>query len=553
MKQLVTKIAKSKSLFFAVLAVLFLQQTYAQEVSSSIDTTQLKIGEQFRYQIKVEANKDFPVVFPEGQTFMPLEMVEAYQIDTTRLKDNKTWQLTREYALTQWDSGSYVIPKQKIIVNDQSLFTDSIKVEVATVVVDTTKQALFPIKPTIEIEEPSSFPWWILWLILVIAAVAGLVLLFLKLRQRKIEREQQIPPYEKAIDTLKKLDESQALERGEMKEYYSTLTLAVKRYIDEKIDERALESTTEELIQHLNELKANKSILVKHKVINDLQDILRRADLIKFAGGGMDKLTAKADRQLIEEDINSIKDSIPEPTEEELLKDEAYAEARKKKETRTKIIAGLVGVILVVVIANFAFFDNKGFEYVKDVVIHDTAEELLEKYWIESEYGNPPVYMITPEVLVRQEVDSTNVPPMAISQLFKGNSGEHFKLGRIEDDLNIDLFTFHNNSNVDLAIDFDDLGSVQASLLENKGAKNIIIKQEKFTTADGSEGAKIFGSFNIEDPVSKQIEMKSYVQLYFASEQGSNVSIFVSTTDEDEGFEEITNRIINSIEFNREN
>ena len=64
---------------------------------------------------------------------------------------------------------------------------------------------------------------------------------------------------------------------------------------------------------------------------------------------------------------------------------------------------------------------------------------------------------------------------------------------------------------------------------------------------------KIFGSFNIEDPVSKQIEMKSYVQLYFASEQGSNVSIFVSTTDEDEGFEEITNRIINSIEFNREN
>ena len=553
MKQLVTKIAKSKSLFFAVLAVLFLQQTYAQEVSSSIDTTQLKIGEQFRYQIKVEANKDLPVVFPEGQTFMPLEMVEAYQIDTTRLKDNQTWQLTREYALTQWDSGSYVIPKQKIIVNDQSLFTDSIKVEVATVVVDTTKQALFPIKPTIEIEEPSSFPWWILWLILVIAAVAGLMLLFLKLRQRKIEREQQIPPYEKAIDTLKKLDESQALERGEMKEYYSTLTLAVKRYIDEKIDERALESTTEELIQHLNELKANKSILVKHKVINDLQDILRRADLIKFAGGGMDKLTAKADRQLIEEDINSIKDSIPEPTEEELLKDEAYAEARKKKETRTKIIAGLVGVILVVVIANFAFFDNKGFEYVKDVVIHDTAEELLEKYWIESEYGNPPVYMITPEVLVRQEVDSTNVPPMAISQLFKGNSGEHFKLGRIEDDLNIDLFTFHNNSNVDLAIDFDDLGSVQASLLENKGAKNIIIKQEKFTTADGSEGAKIFGSFNIEDPVSKQIEMKSYVQLYFASEQGSNVSIFVSTTDEDEGFEEITNRIINSIEFNREN
>lgn len=551
MKQLVTKIAKSKSLFFAVLATLFLQQTYAQEVSSSIDTTQLKIGEQFRYQIKVEANKDFPVVFPEGQTFLPLEMVEAYKIDTTRLEDNKTWQLTREYALTQWDSGSYVIPKQKIIVNDQSLFTDSIKVEVATVVVDTTKQALFPIKPTIEIEEPSSFPWWILWLILVIAAVAGLVLLFLKLRQRKIDREQQIPPYEKAIDTLKKLDESQALERGEMKEYYSTLTLAVKRYIDEKIDERALESTTEELIQHLNELKANKSILVKHKVINDLQDILRRADLIKFAGGGMDKLTAKADRQLIEEDINSIKDSIPEPTEEELLQDEAYAEARKKKETRTKIIAGLVGVILVVVIANFAFFDNKGFEYVKDVVIHDTAEELLEKDWIESEYGNPPVYMITPEVLVRQEVDSANVPTRQFPESESSLSGEIFAYGNLEDELFIKLNTL--NTGLDSSLTFDKSLEAQTDRLEAAGAKNIIFKDEKFTTADGSEGVKIFGSFNIEDPVSKQIEMKSYVQLYFAAQGGNSVSIFVSTTDEDEGFEEITNRIINSIEFNREN
>ena len=544
MKQLVTKIAKSKSLFFAVLAMLFLQQAYAQEVSSSIDTTQLKIGEQFRYQIKVEANKDFPVVFPEGQTFMPLEMVEAYQIDTTRLKDNQTWQLTREYALTQWDSGSYVIPKQKIIVNDQSLFTDSIKVEVATVVVDTTKQALFPIKPTIEIEEPSSFPWWILWLILVIAAVAGLVLLFLKLRQRKIEREQQIPPYEKAIDTLKKLDESQALERGEMKEYYSTLTLAVKRYIDEKIDERALESTTEELIQHLNELKANKSILVKHKVINDLQDILRRADLIKFAGGGMDKLTAKADRQLIEEDINSIKDSIPEPTEEELLKDEAYAEEkRRKKKKRTIIISVALG-FAIGFIGIFTIIGIKGYNAVKDQLLGTPTKELLEGDWVKSEYGFPSVTVSTPAVLTRIK------EPVKMTFGKQTLEMEVFNYGPELGDFHIMLSTMPIPS----GIDFNLNGTVDGILneMEKNGARNIIMKDEKFTTATGQEGIKVFGSAVYKNPLLDRDQTKEYLILNLF-ENGGFEQVTVIYNKGDEYAEEIANRIINSIEFNREN
>ncbi|MBW2960251.1 BatD family protein [Mesonia aestuariivivens] len=541
MKQLVKQISVGRVMLLAVLGLLFIQQTSAQEISSSIDTTQIKIGEQLHYQIQVKANKDLPVVFPEGQSFMPLEMVEVYRIDTTQLKDSPTWKLTREYVLTQWDSGSYTIPRQKVIINDQTFFTDSLKVEVATVVVDTTKQDVFPIKPTIEIKEPSVFPMWLLWVLLTIGVIAGLVFLILKLRKRKIERAKQIPPYERAIDTLKKLDESQVLERGEMKVYYSTLTLAVKRYIDEKIDERALESTTEELIVHLNELKANQSLLVDNKVINDLKDILRRADLIKFAGGGMDKLTAKADRKLIEEDINNIKDSIPEPTEEELQKDEAYLEGKKKKEKRTKIIAGVVGLVLVFIVANFVFFENKGFEYLKDLVIHDSAEELLEKDWIASEYGNPPVYIITPEVLVRKNNNSILAKDKATL------TGELFTYGAIAKDLYINLNIFNTKPDSSLSIES------QVDRLEALGAKNILSKEEKFTTADGSEGVKVFGDFSIKDPITKQEEKKSYVQLFFASEQGNNISIFISAEDKDEGFKEIINRIINSVEFNREN
>ena len=49
-----------------------------------IDTTKIRIGEQINYKINVETDSTSLVVFPEGQTFLPLESVEALKIDTTK-------------------------------------------------------------------------------------------------------------------------------------------------------------------------------------------------------------------------------------------------------------------------------------------------------------------------------------------------------------------------------------------------------------------------------------------------------------------------------------
>ena len=53
------------------------------QVSSSIDSTQIKIGEQITYTIQVQADSTDLVLFPEGQSFNPLEMIESYKVDTT--------------------------------------------------------------------------------------------------------------------------------------------------------------------------------------------------------------------------------------------------------------------------------------------------------------------------------------------------------------------------------------------------------------------------------------------------------------------------------------
>ena len=67
-----------------------------------------------------------------------------------------------------------------------------------------------------------------------------------------------------------------------------------------------------------------------------MKEILRRADLAKFARSKPDVITAKEDRSKTQHIIDDLRASVPEPTEEELLQDEAFREeqARKRKKRR---------------------------------------------------------------------------------------------------------------------------------------------------------------------------------------------------------------------------
>ena len=137
-----------------VLCCAFYTTGHAQ-VLASMDSTTVKIGEELKYKIQVETDSTDVVIFPEGQTFAPLEVIESYKTDTTI--NGSKFRLTKEYGLTQFDSGHYTIPKQKIMIGDKTLFTPAMKVEINDVLVDTTKQKMYAIKPMVEVEKPFIF------------------------------------------------------------------------------------------------------------------------------------------------------------------------------------------------------------------------------------------------------------------------------------------------------------------------------------------------------------------------------------------------------------
>ena len=387
------------SLIFSLFVFLYSSGANAQEVSASIDTASIRIGEQITYNISVETDREDLVVFPEGQAFSPLEMIESFAVDTTVLQDR--FRLLKEYALTQFDSGSYTIPRQRVLINDRTFYTDSMLVAVANVQVDTTKQKLYPIKPSVEVGPSFRVPGWVWWIIGVLLLLGIAVFLYFRRKRKKEEEANRLPPYEQAIFELQQLDSSPLLEQREIKEYYSQLSAAVRRYLDEEIYDHAMESTTGELISYLQAEKQQGKLRLEDATIERLRNTLERADLAKFANNRPDVITAKEDRSNVEYVINDAKAAIPQPTEEELLKDIRYREKQERKRKVRRIAVGIAGVVAVIAAVSAYIISTSGFSYFKDTYFGHPTKELLEGEWIRSEYGTPPLVVTTPKVLKR--------------------------------------------------------------------------------------------------------------------------------------------------------
>jgi len=408
----ILEIKQNRTIILSFFFALFSMFSFSQ-ITSSIDVDSIKIGEQITYKVEVDTDTSALVIFPEGQTFGALEMIESYSIDTTR-KDAK-YNLIKKYGLTKFDSGAYTIPKQKILINTKAFYTDSLKVEVREIVVDTTKQGLYDIKPIIEVKKSIGNWWKYLLLTLLVVALVAFLLWWFIWRVKPLTEEEEIallPPYDRAKLALQQLDESGYLQNENLKDYYSDLTFIIRKYLDEKVYSRALESTTDELVSRLNLLKDGNQIELSKEDIRNIETILKRADLVKFAKGAPDIALAEIDRNTIDIEIDHVKEALPEPTEEEKLLDQQYKEEQERKQKRKKIIltAGIVGLLLVATFAGFAY--KYGFNYVKDTIVGKESKQLLEGNWVTSEYAFPPLTISTPKVLKRviRAQDSTQNP-----------------------------------------------------------------------------------------------------------------------------------------------
>ncbi|MDA9057615.1 hypothetical protein N9K49_07210 [Flavobacteriaceae bacterium] len=536
-----------QNLILSVCYTLLSLVSYGQ-VSSSIDSTAIKIGAELFYKIQVKADTTALVVFSEEQTFQPLEMINSYAIDTT--KKDGYYQLTKTYGLTQFDSGVYTIPKQKIIIGDKIFFTDSLQVQVNTVVVDTTKQKLFDIKPLTQVEKSPSNIWGGLAIFLLGSLIIGGILYWFIWRKKPLTEEEKIAalaPYERAKLALEKLDEERYFENEEIKTYYSDLTLILRQYLDEKVYEQSLESTTDELVSRLQTLEAANQIKLSKETIRNIETILKRADLVKFAKSKPDFQLAKLDKSTIELEIDHVKDGLPEPTEEELLQDKEYREAiaRQQKRKRIKqIVAIVVGVVLITITG---FVIHSGFTEVKDTVLRNPSKILLEKTpWVKSEYGAPGIIISTPAVLERQNVELPEKLKGKVQMITFAYAGIDTPIDVVVNSSKFATKPDEGGKEKEVAVDVLKAAEGVLDTFEKNGTKNITTRNEQFITPNGQEGVKTFGTaeFLVEDKLIKG----EYVILGFSTPNLLQ-QVVLTWKENDVYADQIIERILNSIEL----
>ena len=531
-------------LYFLFTATVFAQQ---KQVLTSIDTTKNKIGAEFKLTLKTNVDTLSKVVFPNLRNFGALEVIQSYPIDT--IKKNDRYELIKKYGLTQFDSGRYTIPSVKILINNKAFLSDSIKVEVANVKVDTLRQKMYDIKDIVPSNESSD--WWKYLLgLLLMVGLGAVAYWFLKKRQKeKIEEEIYKTPIEKATTLLNNLEKKELWQHGEVKEYYSELTNIVRNYIEEAIEIPAMESTTSELIEGLKVASQKKKMKLSKETIDNLFVVLKQADLVKFAKSKPMDFEITEDRKKIERAIVTLDKAIPVivETEDEMLLNEMQRQEQLKRELekrrKKRIVTAVVSVLLLLFSVTTFFVVTKGFDYVVDNVFGNSSKELLEGEWVKSEYGSPSIRIETPRVLVR--TDLKKILPKNGLALIKDM--QSFAYGSFSDNFYIMVSTlqYKQETKVDLAKSLD--SALQA--LEAQGAQNIIVKQEDFETNEGGvKGIKGYGTFSKIDGDS-QSSTKFYYETLIFSQDGGLQQIIIVHQEGDKYANEISDKILNSVEL----
>lgn len=546
-----------KRILYFILLFVF-PTLHAQEVKVEANTKNIKIGEQIEYKISVQAPADAAVVFPEGQTFGALEMVKTNPTDT--LKEAGKFRLEKAYYLTQFDEGKYTIPQQKIQISHKDFYTDSLLVEVHNVAVDTLKQPLYDAKPIAEVTSPSSSHLW-LWIVGIVALLlTAAALYFFVFRKKKLSAEEErkkLPPFERAIQDLKDLQNSKYLIESQHKAYYTRLTDIVKEYLEDEVHILAKESTTDELLAKVTALQQTGKLHLSEETINNLKRVLQNADLVKFAKSKPSDNNAEYDRETIENVVIKTQEAIPviQPEDQINEQNQFLIEGAKRRQqpntiiTRWKkrIIISLCSIVLFFIFV--VTYNSIRLKYFTMYAQYDKME------WVTSDYGYPITELTTPEILTRKQIVDIAEYKSIIDKQYT------FYYGSLNSPLYImtNIITFKKDAqntapqqegqDGGLTLDPKKVNEIVLSQLDKAKAKNITTLTEEYTSPSGAKGMKVFGKMSIPD--EKGNYFNASYELYSFTENNALQQILITYIDETDA-DKIAQRVINSIVFKTE-
>lgn len=508
------------------------------QVTSAVDSTQIKIGSAFNLTVKATANEGSKVVFPNQQNIGPFEVLEQSKTDT--VLNGSQMELIKKYTLTQFDEGDYVVPRLSVYIDGKNHQTNLFNIKVNNVTVDTLKQPMHDIKAQIGGETDTDKLWKYI-VAIVLCFLAGVAAYFIVKRiQDKNLTEEDLykTPLEKVTKKLQLLDSKRLVLNGDVKSYYSEMTDVIRDYIEEVFEIPAKESTTSEVIQMLFQTIQSKKLQLSKESVNDLKRVLQTADLVKFAKSEPMMNEIEQDRRTSELISVSIDKAIPRFSEEQServkLRERRF---KKRQQMRLWIPIGVTTLLLFATcIVYIVQAVRSGYEW----SIFASNKSLYEREWVTSDYGFPAVILSTPEALTRVQMPQSDKEKQQ-------SQTSVFAYSNLKTQLIIAVGTTATQTND--SINLDQMLKYKLDLTAKQyGAKDVTYNAEEFTQ-NGVRGIRGTGTLVAQNFISGEAIKMQYDMYVFVQQNGIQ-EVSVLFKEGDEYGAKIDQRIIESIQLN---
>lgn len=274
-------------LFLAVFLSFGNLKAQEPQYTIALDTNIIVIGDQINLSFKAVVPDEVELEFPalKDSIVSGIEIINKGTLKSKSL-DNNLKELLLEYKITAFDTGLYVIPSYQIHVKHKGynnvVRTEPLQLGVTTFKVDTSKGYADVVAPK---EAPINFaeimPFF-LWGLLGVVLLALGFYIFKKWKSKEsiffVAEKPKEPAHIIAFRDLDRLKKEKLWESGNIKEFHSQVTEALRVYVENQFDISAMEQTSVEILD-----EARKEPLLNERLVEKLEDILLRADFVKFA------------------------------------------------------------------------------------------------------------------------------------------------------------------------------------------------------------------------------------------------------------------------------
>ena len=274
----------------------FALQSQEIKVNAKIDSIAIETGDQTWLNLTVEHGKDIMISFPEikDTIIKGIDVLRINSIDTQVL--NNRIIATQKLLITAFDDSIFQIPPFVFKYGNDSLYTESLILSVASIRLDSLEIAAIDTAQMLQvfdIKEPIDTPWTFsefikryyihLLIILGTAIIIALIVIFINRRKKnkpfiKFLEKPKEPAHIIAFRELDELKAKKLWQAGKEKAYYSELTEIIREYLENRYHIATFELTSHEL---MDSVKSKK--LLEGDLFEKLSQTLSIADLAKFA------------------------------------------------------------------------------------------------------------------------------------------------------------------------------------------------------------------------------------------------------------------------------